>query len=71
MNDKTEYQYPQTEHGEATPSVNDIQIAEARSLAVEALTSAQGVRNPEVYTDPRAIELLAIGQDIEDYRLAA
>jgi hypothetical protein len=80
MNDKTEYQYPQTEHSESALSINDTQIAEARS-AVEALAFAQGARNPETYTDPQAVELLAIGQQIEtmrprpeyksDYRLAA
>jgi hypothetical protein len=75
MNDKAEYQYPQTEHSESASSVNDIQIAEARS-AVEALAFAQGARNQEAYTDPQSIKILTIGQDIEalrptDYRLAA
>lgn len=67
MNDKTEYQYPQTEHDESERSINDIQIAEARS-AVEALAFASGARNPESYTDPQAAELLAIGQEIEEER---
>jgi hypothetical protein len=77
MNDKTEYQYPQTEHGESVQSINDVQIAEARSLAGEALAITQGERNPETYIDPQAVELLAIGEEIEDmrpkseYRLAA
>jgi hypothetical protein len=68
MNDKTEYQYPQTEHGESAPSVNDIQIAEARNLAVEALTFVQGAHNPETYTDPQAVELLGISREIEELR---
>lgn len=76
MNDKSEFRIPNTEDGDSAPSINDIQLVEARS-AVEALAFAQGARNPETYKDPQAIELLAIGQEIElvrsqsEYELAA
>jgi hypothetical protein len=71
MNDKTEYQYPQTEHGESARSVNDIQIAEARRSTIEAFAIDKVVQNPEADENPQAIELLTIGKEIEEYRLAA
>jgi hypothetical protein len=71
MNDKTEYQYPQTEHGESAPSVNDVQIAEARRSTIEAFAIDKVVQNPEAYENPEAIQLLSIGEEIEAYRLAA
>ena len=67
MKDKNEFRIPQGERRDETPSVNDAQLSEARS-AVEALAFAQGARNPEVYKDPQALELLAIGQEIEEQR---
>jgi hypothetical protein len=76
MNDKTEYQYPQTEHGESDRSVNDVQIAEARQSTIEAFAIDKVLQRPEAYENPQAIELLTIGQYIEasrpsDYELAA